>query len=242
MLRVLALVGLFSFVGFADEAPKSTEPASPWTSTAEASVLLTSGNTQFTTLGGAIESNYKAEPWEAKGKISYLQNSQAGVTKAELFTVDGRADHVVSGNLAAYIQGGFLRNTFAGFNSRTLIDAGLKYSLIKNPAHVLSTELGIGTVAEDRTDIGGNSFAIVKGTIDYTWKISPTTDFGTQLTVLENLKTTNDLRVSSVTSLTLVMTSTLSTKVGFRVDFLNSPVAGKVATDTATTLALVAKF
>ena len=240
---LVLVLGLVSSVGFSAEEPSAAAaPASPWASTAEASVLLTSGNTQFTTLGGAIESSYKADPWAAKGKIGYLQNSQGGATKAELFTVDMRADRTISGNLAGYLQGGFLRNTFAGFNSRTLTDVGLVYSVIKSTDHTLSTELGVGAVAEDRTDVGGNTFAMAKATVDYKWKISPSADFGTQLSLLENLKSTNDLRVSSVTSLSLVMTSILSTKVSFRVDYLNSPVAGKVATDTATTVALVAKF
>ncbi len=240
-MRFLLVLVLVPGIAFSEDNTKSAESLT-WKHNAEASVLLTSGNTQTTTLGGAFGSEYKGGPWAAKGKIGYLQNSQAGVTKAELFTIDGRGDRQIDPALLAFLQVGFLRNIFAGFNSRTSTDAGLNYAFLKNDEHTLSLEAGVGVIAENRSDIGANTFGSARATAAYAWKFSPTADFSTQFSFLDNLKTMADWRLSSVTALSVAMTSVLSTKLSFRLDYLNTPVVGKLNLDTATTVALVANF
>lgn len=242
-MRYLAVLVLsLTTIVRAEETVKPDETLFGWSHAAEANLLVTSGNSSVTTVGGAFESHYKGEVWNSKGRISYLQGSNAGVSQTELFTVDARGDRTIAGGLAGFLQAGFLRNPFAGFNARTVGDVGLRYRCVDTAYHTLGFEVGIGAATENRTDVGANSFASTRASADYTWKISPTADFATQLSLLENLKTTDDLRLASITSLSVAMTRILSVKVAFRLDYLNTPVAGKVATDTSTTVALVAKF
>jgi putative salt-induced outer membrane protein len=220
----------------------AAEETSPWTHTAEASLLLTSGNTSVNTLGLGASTLYASEPWKAKAAGSYLQSSNSGTQVAELFTLDARGDRSLSSATAAFLQAGFLRNLFAGFNSRTSADAGINYAFLTGPEHLLSLEGGLGAITEDRLGTGANTFASARIAADYKWKLSPTADFGTNLAVLDNLMNVNDLRLTSVTSLTVAMTTMLSMKLSFRLDYLNVPVTGKKSLDTASTVALVAKF
>jgi putative salt-induced outer membrane protein len=237
---VFLFVGVLGLSAHGADAPPAAPPT--WAHTAEASLLQTSGNTSVNTLGLGASTLYQSEPWKAKAAGSYLQSSNSGTQVAELLTADVRADRALVGNLSAFGQIGALRNVFAGFNSRFFGDAGLSYSLIKSDEHNLSFELGVGGNTESRLVGGTNSFAMVRGGAEYKWKFSSTADFSTQLTALENLVDTSDLRVTSVSAVSVAMTSLLSLKVSFRVDFLNRPVTGKLSTDTATTVAVVAKF
>jgi putative salt-induced outer membrane protein len=236
---------VFAFVGAGPlfAAPETESTAKPaWNHSAEASLLLTSGNTAVTTLGLGATSEFNAAPWSAKGSGSYLQSSSAGVSVAELFTVDLRGDRAVVESLSSFVQLGILRNVFTGFNSRVSADAGFAYALLSRTEHTLSIEAGLGAITESRTDTGTNTFGTARFSGAYKWKISPTADFESKLSLLDNLANISDLRLSSLNSLSLVMTSVLSTKFSFRLDYLNTPVAGKRALDTATTVALVAKF
>ncbi len=229
--------------GLSASAFSAEEPAlSPWTHTAEASLLLTSGNTAVNTLGLGASTLYTSDPWKAKAAGSYLQSSNSGTQIAELFTLDARGDRLLSTATAAFLQAGFLRNLFAGFNSRTSADAGINYAFLTGPEHVLSLEGGIGAITEDRFGTGANTFASARVAADYKWKLSPTADFGTNFALLENLMNLNDLRVTSITSLTVAVTTMLSMKLSFRLDYLNVPVTGKRNLDTASTITLVAKF
>jgi putative salt-induced outer membrane protein len=218
------------------------DPVYGWSHLAEASFLQTSGNTSVTSLGAAFETRYRGLLWASRGRAGFVQNTVSGLTQAELFTVDLRGDRNIDGHLGAFLQGSFLRNPFAGFNSRTSGDVGVRYEIIPAHAHVLAIEAGLGALAENRTDIGNNTFANFRGALDYQWRISPTAELSNLFTVLDNLNSTNDVRLTNTTSLGLAVTSVVSAKLSFRLDYLNSPVAGKKNLDTATTVALAAKF
>lgn len=237
---VLFLSVLFANSTLAEEA--SSAPEAKWSHTAEASFLQTSGNTSVNTVGLGASSLYEASPWKGKAAGSYLQSSNGGTQVAELFSLDLRGDRALAGALGAFAQLGALRNIFAGFNSRFFGDAGVSYTLFESSEHNLSFELGLGGNTENRVVGGSQSFATARAGANYKWTFSPTADFTTGLTLLENLMDTRDLRVTSLSAVSVAMTSLLSLKVGFRLDFLNLPVPGKVSVDTATTVAVVAKF
>lgn len=222
----------------------AAEPAQlpEWEKNAELAMLLTSGNTSVSTIGLGLGAIYRPDPWTIKGAANHLSSTSSGIKSAELYTADLRGERKVADALSGFLAGSFLSNRFAGFETRFGVEAGIAYRLLQAEAHTLTSELGLGLVAENRTDLINQTFATGRLGLEYKWKLSSTAEFSNLFSILDNLKTMSDWRISNVAAITAVLTEILSLKVSFRVDHLNVPVTGKKSTDTATTVALVAKF
>ncbi len=246
-MRNVLLVLLISVRVFAETipaaAPAPAPPPPEWEGSAEASALLTSGNSKNTTLGLGGRLQYQPEPWSAKLALNYLISSNAGVKSAESFDGLLRAERKVDDSLSGFTQTTYLKNLFAGFIDRIGGEVGASYALLQSTGgHKLTTELGAGVLHENRTDVTLQTVPTARLGLNYAWKISETAEFGATLALLENLDRTRDWRLANTYSLTTVLTRLFSLKVGFRIDHLNVPVPGKLPTDTTTNVSLVAKF
>jgi len=240
MKKLFFVIACLALPVFAEE---TTPPPPPLLeNNADLSVLLTSGNTEITTVGLGLESTYRPEGWVAKGKVNYLTSKDTGSTKAESFSAELRGDRKLSDPLALFISGTYLKNRFTGFEDRMGALLGLSYAVYKDAEHTLTAETGPGVLYENRTDTTSQTFVNAQAGLTYAWKFSPTSELGAQISFLDNLKTTADWRLSSGVSLTTILNSIFSLKTGFKLDYLNIPVTGKKNTDTTTTVALVAKF
>jgi len=241
MIARLTLITLFLCLPAMAETEVPT-PKPEWEGSAEASLLLTSGNTDITTGGLGLSSTYRPDPWTVGAKLNYLSSKDSGTLKAESFSTDVRGERKLTDPLAVFVLFTYLKNRFTGFDDRYGAEAGLSYQLLQQAEHTLSTEAGFGILKENRTDASGDSFATGRLAVDYKWKFSPTADFTTQVAYLDNLKTMKDWRLSNTNSVTAILTNLFSLRVSFKVDYINVPVTGKKKTDTTTTVALVAKF
>lgn len=238
MNKLLLAIVVFPFIALAEEAP-----APPlWENSAELSFLLTSGNTDITTVGLGAASKYRPDPWTVGAKANYLSSRDTGSLKAESFFTEVRGERKITEPLSTFLLGSYLKNRFSGFDSRLGAEGGLSYLLLQQAEHSLTTEAGLGIYKENRVDGTNPSFPTARLGANYKWKFSETSEFETGLSFLDNLQTTSDWRLSNTNSITAIMTSVLSLKASFKVDHLNVPVTGKKKTDTTTTIALVAKF
>ncbi len=213
-----------------------------WERNAELAMLLTSGNSSVSTIGLGLGATYRPDPWTVKGKANYLSSTASGTKSAELFSGELRGERKITDSLSGFLAGSYLKNRFAGFDDRFGAEAGVSYWLLQEEAHTLSSELGLGYLKENRTDLVNQSFLTGRAGLEYKWKLSSSAEFSNLLSFLENLKTTSDWRLSNTASITAVLTEILSLKASFRLDHLNVPVTGKKSIDTTTTVALVAKF
>jgi len=234
--RMIVLLSCFAFgVARAEEKKE-------WEHSAELSLLLTSGNTEISTFGVGGASAYKPDPWAVKAKANYLRSSDSGLKKAESFEAELRGERKLSEPLSIFVLANYLKNQFSGFNDRFGAETGANYLLLKQEAHELSTELGVGVIKENRTDNTIQNFVTGRIGARYAWRFSENGEFSTQTSFIENFQTTRDWRIRNVNSVTAILTSVLSLKASFAVEHLNTPVMGKKKTDTTTTIALVAKF
>lgn len=233
----------------AEEISQETPKPPPlWESTAETSVLATSGNTDVATIGLAATSAYRPDPWSIKGKAAYLTSRSSGTKTAESYDAALRGERKISQDLNLFLSAAYLKNEFTGFKDRIGSEAGLGYLIYADNWHSISSEVGAGVIRENLisgvggTALGSRTFINGRAAAEYKWKISETAEFSDTVTFLENLATTQDWRLSNLAAITAMMTQTVSLKVSFRVDHLNQPVTGKKATDTTTAIALIAKF
>lgn len=213
-----------------------------WSGNSELSYLMTSGNTQVRTLGVGTELNYKPQDWAALFKGSYLTSSASQKTVANQMTLYLKGTRNLTERLETYLAVGYLRNPFTGFNSRTNIDLGLGYSVIKNEAHELKTSAAFGLANENLVSGLTNQYSNGQLALNYGWKISASTDLKNDLNFLQNFKVSQDWRWKDEFSLVTAMTSILSTKIGYSMSYLNLPPVTFRKLDSTTTISLVAKY
>jgi putative salt-induced outer membrane protein len=232
----------------AEETSSSPPPPPLWENNAEASLLLTTGNSEVTTVGLGLASIYRPNPWTARAKANFLTSRAAGVRTAESFELGLRGERKFWDDLAFFLSVLYLKNEFSGFRDRYGFEGGFSYPFIKDIAHSLSGELAFGAFQENLitgpggSSLGGRVIATTRVGLEYKWKFSKTAELANVFSFIDDLKNTADWRLSNAISVTASLTDLFSLKVGFKVDYLHQPVSGKRSTDTATTVALVAKF
>lgn len=225
----------------APAAPAAAEVKS-YEGTAEVSSIVTNGNTQNQTTGLAADLTYRPDPWLVNLKSKYLTTISQQVQTQESFEIAGRGGRKLSDVFDVFIEHNYLKNRFAGLESRNISSVGIGYLVVNTDKHNFKTELLIGYTDEERTDSTRPMFMSGGGAILYKWKITPTSDFTHETKYQPNFKTSDDWRLVSETALTAAISSMLSSKISWKYEHVNLPPAGKVKGDTTTTVSLLTKF
>jgi putative salt-induced outer membrane protein YdiY len=108
-------------------------PPPLWFGKAELSFLSTSGNTDTSSLGGALELNYNPKPWLFTLKGSVLHAATDGITTAETYTASAKASRDLTERLDVFVGGGWLRNRFSGIQNLWNFDGGAGTSSSTDP-------------------------------------------------------------------------------------------------------------
>jgi hypothetical protein len=240
--------------GIANEAAAEEEEQRKlgWSLKAEFSSVFTGGNAQASTFGVAAIAR---RVWErAEGRFeggSVLQES--GITTrqavgsvddftvredtrsertAEAYYSRGRYDYKVSKRFFAVGGIDWLRNRFAGINSRFLIAAGAGNTWADRDAVRFKTSYALTYTFQ--SDVVENPFVSqtfpgLRLGYDYFYKLTSSTDFESELIADWNLDNTEDVRVDWTNGLPVSISSKLALKPNFRLIWRNDPALTDVA-------------
>lgn len=227
----------------------AAEPARPWTDVAEVSLVATSGNSKTTNLAGSNKFVYTwtsadltldAAALRTESTTRVLTNpdgtvdaAEQSAIMAESYNAGGKYRRTIREGFLWYARAGWLRNRFAGIDSRYVAGAGLGYRFFKTDVQSLTSEVGGDYTKEARAGGTSTSYAGARAFLGYERSLSATSKIATELEVLENLKNTADLNAKSVTSVTASLTAKLALKVSYTVLFDRHPVEVVVPGDTA---------
>jgi putative salt-induced outer membrane protein len=245
-LAVLVVAALPATGFAADPAPAPPPPI--WSGQASLSFVSTSGNSSTQTLGAGAEIDYNKDVWAGLARAAYLraeatdQTTKMETVNAESSAATLRGARKLQPKLEAFVQGDFVRDTFSGIDHRLTGEAGVGYSVVDTAPQALKLTVGLGYTKESRSAGESLSFSSAIAGLGYKWKFSKTAEFAEDVAYTEDLKDTGDWRLSNVTSLTAGLTTVLSLKATYTLNYLKEPVAGFGSTDTVTAVALVAKF
>ncbi|HJW13704.1 MAG TPA: DUF481 domain-containing protein [Thermoanaerobaculia bacterium] len=241
----------FLWLGFGGAAlaqqpcPCPPAPAGPpplWSGSAELSFLSTSGNTSTSSIGGGLELNYKPAPWAVVFKANYLRASNNDVTTAEQFGASVRGLRDLTPRVDVFAGGSYLRNRFAGFSSLVTGEAGGGYKILLGPVHALRGELGFGYTHEAQLVGDNRSYASARAGLGYKWQFSKTAAFSNDLSYSYDLSDSSNWIASEKAAIAASLTTIFSLKASYALLYNNEPVPTFKKTDTATAVALVAKF
>lgn len=243
-LSIAVLIGLASSAVVAQEEEKK-----PFTMDGEFGFILTSGNTETTSIAAGINATQELERWSNVYLIEGLYKSDTvenevgedvdRTTEQKFFaSAQGNykldnPDHRLFG-FASYED-----NRFSNFNYQGTVAAGWNQLLWKDESSSFDYSIGPGySVAEDQDGESVNG-VIVRGAFNYNWNISDTARFTQTFSTeygADNMKS----RVES--ALTAQIAGGLSLKVSIKFDHNTDVNPGREKLDTETAATLVYSF
>jgi putative salt-induced outer membrane protein len=222
--------------------PPAVPPA--WTGSAELSYLSTSGNTSTSSIGAGLEVDYKPapSPWSVVFKAAYMRAATNDETTAEQFAAGLKGARTITERIDVFADASYLRNRFAGIDSLINGEAGAGYKLLAGPVHTLRPELAIGYTRKNQAVGDDLRYASGRAGLLYKWQFSKTADFTNEISYLYDFDDSSNWILTEKAAVTATLTSLLSLKASYTLLYSNEPVPTFKKTDTATAVALVAKF
>lgn len=249
-LLLPALIFSFTFARAQDAAPAAA-PAAPvkeWTSTAGASAIVNTGNAVNQTFGGNALIDRKWDKnqvgWTAQGAYGRAKDPATGDTNTNTknWKTALRYDRFLLAPLSIYEMGHVGQDKPAGFDLRYGGSAGAAHIALDSGADLFKYEAGYDFTREQRVDVADASIHSARFFLRYQHKFSEAAVFAQDVESLFNLRQGEDIRLNTLTSVTVKLTDKVAFQTGFGVRFDNQPVAGFKKTDTTTQAGLVLSF
>ena len=221
--------------------PPPDPPPPLWSGSAGLSYLQTSGNTDTESLGLTLNWARQPTPWGIE--ISALANraDSEGERTAERYFAGVRGKRALGERFELFAGLSWEQNEFAGFDARTIVEAGGLWKALLGPTHELAFDLGLTWTREDPVDgASDDSLGAVAGLL-YVWKISDGASFRERLAFYPNFDVSDDWRMFSETSLDASIAASWALRVSYRYERDNLPPPGFEKTDGSTAVSLVWK-
>jgi len=249
--------------------PTSAQDEDParqrWVFKGEVTSVISQGNSEAVTLGlgATIRRRYERSTFKFEGGAVRVETgtiTRRAVGTAGDFTVTrdvdrektaesvflrGRYERTVSE--AFFLYGGvdWLRNTFAGIDSRTLFALGGGYNWLDTERSRLSTDFAVTYTFEENVvenPFIKSDFAGLRVGWDYWRQLTASTEFESKLVADQNLDESEDRRILFANSLSVDVNDKIALKPGVLFNWRNQPALTEVplftgaGVDTGTTV------
>ncbi len=216
-----------------------------WKSRAELSYTRTGGNSDTEALAGKLETGLDAGANRYAAKASGLYGETEGDQTASRWTAEGRYERLLTERLFGFLSVGYLKDTFAGYDTRLEVGPGVGYDVLKLPDHDLKVMLGVLWNYDNfaNGDEGSDTYLSGKAAGDYEWRISEGLTFKQYLDYSVSFDDTDVYFINSESSLAVQMAENLALGVSYIVNYQNQPPApGADHVDTKFMTSLVVDF
>ena len=243
--RIAAVLLLFALPVLAQDPCPCPEPAPPppplWTGSLGFSYLATSGNSDSQTLGLTALLARQPTPWGLEISAAVNSAESEGEKTAERVLAGLRGKRAFGERWEAFGGLSWEQDEFAGFDSRTIVEAGGLFKAIVSERHLLAFDAGLTWTSEDPV-IGAtlDSFGAVAG-LDWVWKLSKNATFRERLLGYPNFDESSDWRVRSETTLEAALASSWALRASYLFTRDNLPAPGFEKDDATTSVSLVWK-
>lgn len=235
-------------------APVLADPPPPpdgvWTGQGQGGLLISSGNSQSTSVNAKLDLAETNGPWKNIAFLGGFYGKNSGITSGE--RIEGRyeLDHTISDRLFWFGNVNAIRDLFSGFDYQATLATGVGYKIIDNADTKLAGRVGIGyqrletqSLTKDASGavvqrVNGPSQGDLVGTagLNYEQKLSASTKLIDKLLVTSgslNTSVANDL------GLQVSMSDALALSVGYGIHYNTDPAAGVKKLDQVTTVNVV---
>ncbi|MBE0617574.1 MAG: DUF481 domain-containing protein [Proteobacteria bacterium] len=209
---------------------------------AEASYVRTSGNTDAQTLAGKLSGSYEegANRYFLKGSILFAKAE--GDETSNRWLAEGRYERGLTDRLFAFAEAGYLKDKFAGFDSKVYFGPGVGYEIAKTERHLLKALASLLYTWDNYADDGTDSYATGKLAGDYTWQVLENLKFRQYAEYLVSLEDANMYFVNTDTGLEVKVNSNLSLGVSYLTNYQNEPSGDAKHADRTFLTSLIVDF
>lgn len=235
----------------------------PFSADAELGVLITSGNTESTSLKAKLDAKQSLTEWrlnyvlEALYKEDTLEGEDAieeTETTAERYAASLQADYKLNAEQKAlFLFGSYEEDRFSGYDYQATLATGYTDRFFKTDSSEFTYSVGVGSSfnrTEDIYDSNGtlvaegesDSSAIVRIALDYVYNFSEHAKFTQKISSAIAMESDSNTKTRSESALTANLNDTFALKASFLVTH-NSEVSPDIEnTDTQTGLTIVYSF
>ncbi|MGA1875754.1 MAG: YdiY family protein [bacterium] len=219
-----------------------------WTDEAKFSFIDTAGNTEVINLSLSNLLNYSfSESFQGALKLGTLYGKSDGEKNVESYEAEFRLEKLFTERFYSSLITGWLKNRFAGIDSRYSFGPAVGYKFLIGPKHYLKSEAKIDYVTEksydpnDGIDTDADYF---RGSVagQYEFRFSKKNRFSQSLEYLYDFDDSDNYNLNSVTAFINALSDFLSLQTSYEVKYDHQPVAGLKETDTVLSFALVFNY
>lgn len=226
-----------------------------WEVTSELGLILTSGNTETTTLKGAIKAKHEMENWTNEYKLDGLfkedeiekdDGTKETQRTNEKYFASAQGNYKLNEeNSHFFLFGSHTSDYFGSFRNESVFSLGYGKRFLDTSNMYFDAEIGPGykyfeeSKNEDGTKGDTDGEAIALGKVNFNWDITEYAKF-TQTVGMEYGST--NTKTKSESALLTKINGSMQMKVGFNVTHNSDVDSDKENTDTETTLTLVYNF
>jgi putative salt-induced outer membrane protein YdiY len=250
--RTIILGAAVSLAAGIGTAHAQDEKELGWFLTGEVTGVWTSGNSESNTLGlaatlrrlwekselkfdgGAVRAESGTTTRTAVGTIDDFVVEKETIRKktAENYYLRGRYDYTLSERFFTFAGADWLRNTFAGIDSRLLFAAGAGNIWVDDDRLRFRTDYSATyTFQEDviENPLIQTTFPGLRASYNLWWNLTSSTDFESTLIADWNLDNTEDLRFDFKNALPIAISEKLAFKPSLQLLWRNEPSLTEVA-------------
>jgi putative salt-induced outer membrane protein len=240
--NTLVLLSLTSLVALSAFAADEGKRLDGWKNESQAGVVLTSGNTDTSSLNAAEIASYLFSDNLFKLTGGYLYQKSGQVLSGKSWNLGLRYERILSEKVGVFVGESVEGDQFAGVNQRYNSDIGAKYSLVKEDTLNWSAELGYRYTKENLILVS-RSLNYARLYTEIEKKFSATVSVKYWIEYLPNFTDSSDWQLNTELSLSAAISSIFSVKSAYLGKYdheVNAP--GLTKLDKTFTTSLVAKF
>ena len=238
------LLAIFALGGSTAQAQDAE--AFTWTNATELSFVSTSGNQSQTSFGlkGVLEGSsdvnaFKLELGGVRASSTFLIRTAEGTEadyvvntskrteeSAASYYARARYDRNLSPSTFLYGSGGWERNTFAGFNHRYSVAAGIGRAWVDNEESLFKTDIGATYTLQKDVEVNpekDEGYFGLRANIEGRKALSSSAELSTILILDESLTYTEDFRADWTASIAVDLIEGLAFKTSYQLLFDNDP-------------------
>ena len=223
---------LFVIICFAHIKAQEKE----WETQAELSYVQTSGNSTSQTASAKLDFNGNISKNRYLLRAMFLTARDEGKEKASKLTGLLRYERVFSGRIFGFMEMGYLRDRFAGYEHRLSAGPGIGIDIIHTKKHILKSLLsGMYTFESYTVELlETDHFTTVKTALNYEWNIRENTTLKTGVDYSTSLENQDKYYFNGESSLSVGISSRISIGVSYLVNYQNLVPSPEIkSTDTS---------
>ena len=239
----LALALLACAAPLAAQAPAPAPPPTVKLSgTVDAGFVSASGNTDVTTINVGDKLTLLYDGWTFSQFLAQVYAKTKGVESANQLRGGLRAERTIIPAVGIFAAVVYERNAYAGFNRRLDEQLGVQWNAITDSSDVLTFDAGGVLTQQDNTDGTTRSSPAARAASAYKHTFRKNTFLSQTLEYVADLQSGGGYRLNSETAAVAPLSTRISIKLGYVLQYNSAPPATFGTTDRVFTSGLQVSF